>query len=111
LLSRIPAYAIVKGMTASFAEAEGATGMKPVVARLDDYGQVAFEIERLAHGDVVVYLPGAPNPWSGAVCVMAADRIIPVEATMAATVASIRRLGMGSNALLAGTPSYGRTGA
>ena len=39
--------------------------MTPVLITLDDYEQMAFEVERTAGGKVVVYLPGAPNSWSG----------------------------------------------
>ena len=100
ILSHIPAYAFVKGMTASVAGAEDGSGMTAVLARLDDYWQVAFEIERIAGGNVVVYLPGAPNPWSGSVCVMTENRIRPIDATMMSTVQNIRHLGRGSGDLL-----------
>ena len=100
ILSHIPVYAFVKAMTASVAGAEDGSGMTPVLARLDDYSQVAFEIERFAGGNVVVYLPGAPNPWSGSVCVMTEDRIQPIDATMMSAVQNIRHLGRGSGDLL-----------
>ena len=100
ILTHIPVYAFVKGMTASVAGAEDSSGMTAVLARLDDYWQVAFEVERIAGGNVVVYLPGAPDPWSGSVCVMAEDRIQPIDATMMSAVQNIRHLGRGSDALL-----------
>ncbi len=107
ILSHIPAYAFVKGMTESVAGAEDGKGMKAVLARLDDYSQVAFEIERVAGGDVVVYLPGAPNPWSGSVYVMTEDRIQPIDATMMSAVQNIRGLGRGSGELLRHEPRSG----
>jgi uncharacterized membrane protein len=107
ILSHIPAYAFVKGMTESVAGAEDGEGMKAVLARLDDYSQVAFEIERVAGGDVVVYLPGAPNPWSGSVYVMTEDRIQPIDATMMSAVQNIRGLGRGSGELLRHEPRSG----
>jgi uncharacterized membrane protein len=99
-LSHIPAYAFVKGMTASIAGAEDGKGMTAVLAHLDDYSQVAFEIERVGGGNVIVYLPGAPNPWSGSICIMTNDRIQPIEATMMSAVQNIRHLGRGSGELL-----------
>jgi uncharacterized membrane protein len=100
ILSHIPAYAFVKGMTASVAGAEDGKGMTAVLARLDDYSQIAFEIERLEGGNVTVYLPGAPNPWSGSVCIMTEDRIQPIDASMMSAVQNIRHLGRGSGELL-----------
>ena len=99
-LSHIPAYSFVKGMTASIAGAEPGKEMTAVLARLDDYSQIAFEIERLEGGDVAVYLPGAPNPWSGSVCIMTEDRIQPINASMMSAVRTISHLGKGSGELL-----------
>jgi uncharacterized membrane protein len=99
-LDRIPVYSFIKSMTASMAGTEGEAPLTPVYVRLDDYAQIAFEIERLADGAVVVYLPGAPNPWSGAVCIMTPDRVSALDATMLKAVDNISHLGRGSDALL-----------
>lgn len=101
VLSRVPFYHFVKGMTESVVEAESDTTMRSVLVRLDDYSQLAFEIERLAGGEVVVFLPGAPNPWSGTVCLVDAARVTPLDAPMLAAVQNIKHLGKGSSALLA----------
>ncbi len=106
-LSHIPVYAFVKGMTASIAGNEPGEEMTAVLARLDDYSQIAFEIERLEGGDVAVYLPGAPNPWSGSVCIMTEDRIQPINASMVSVVRTISHLGKGSGALLRREPRTG----
>jgi len=100
ILSHIPAYAFIKGMTASVAGAEDGRGMTAVLARLDDYSQIAFEIERVEGGNVIVSLPGAPNPWSGSVCIMTEDCIQPIDATMMSAVQNIRHLGRGSGEFL-----------
>jgi uncharacterized membrane protein len=106
-LSHIPVYTFVKGMTASIAGAETGEEMTPVLARLDDYSQIAFEIERLEGGEVAVYLPGAPNPWSGSVCIMSEDRIQPINASMVSVVRTISHLGKGSGELLRHEPRTG----
>ncbi len=106
-LSHIPVYAFVKGMTASVAGTEHGEEMTAVLARLDDYSQIAFEIERLEGGDVAVYLPGAPNPWSGSVCIMTEDRVQPIDASMMAAVRTISHLGKGSGELLRQKPRTG----
>ncbi len=106
-LSHIPVYAFVKGITASIGGTEDREGMTPVLVRLDDYSQIAFEIERLEGGDVAVYLPGAPNPWSGSVCIMTEDRVQPLDASMMAAVRTISHLGKGSSELLRQKPQTG----
>ena len=100
ILSRVPFYHFVKGLTSSVAEAEQDQSIKPVLARFDDHAQIAFEIERTDGGDIVVYLPGAPNPWSGSVCVMTADQVTPLEASMLAVLQNIKQLGKGTKSLL-----------
>ena len=99
-LTSIPGYSFIKGMTEGLAGREGSETMKPVLAKFDDGSQVAFEIERNPDGRVVVYIPGAPDPWSGAVFIMSADRVEPLEASMPAAVKNIRALGRGTTRLL-----------
>jgi uncharacterized membrane protein len=99
-LDHIPVYAFIKGMTASVAGAQKDNPLKPVFVRLDDYSQVAFEVERNDDGTVVVYLPGAPNPWSGTVCVVTPDRVTVLDTSLLAAADNVRHLGRGTNGLL-----------
>ena len=99
-LTSIPGYGLIKGMTEGLAGREGSQALKPVLVKFDDASQIAFEIERNPDGRVVVFVPGAPDPWSGAVFVMTADRVEPLEASMPAAVKNIRALGRGTTRLL-----------
>jgi len=67
------------------------------LVRFDDNTQIGFEVERLDGGNVVIYLPGAPNPWSGSVVYFEADRVTPLGITAAEAFGSLRKLGRGSN--------------
>jgi uncharacterized membrane protein len=99
-LWKIPAYSFVKGLADSFGGEDGAATLRPVLARFDDAAQLAFEVERLRDGRVVIYVPGAPDPWSGAVLVMTEDRIEPLPVSMVAAVQNLRALGRGAGAVL-----------
>src|SRR5262245_16170344 len=47
LIEMVPPYAFVKTMVGSMADAEGEAGiLSPVFVSFDDYGQMAFEVER-----------------------------------------------------------------
>jgi uncharacterized membrane protein len=93
----LPGYGFVKGFTESLARSDEASrSFAPVVARFDDNAQIAFEVERTGSGQVVVYLPGAPNPWGGSVVYMSADRIEPLDLSMTDAIRNIQRLGRGS---------------
>lgn len=67
-LWQIPGYSFAKGMTDSIGNHDGPAALQPVFARLDDCWQIAFEVERMTDGKVVVFLPGALNPWSVLSC-------------------------------------------
>ena len=97
LLVAIPGYSFVKGMTDSLKSSEeAAKSFVPVIAKFDDNAQIGFEIERTEKGNVVVYLPGSPNPWSGSVLYVNADRVELLDMTVPDAINNIRHLGRGS---------------
>lgn len=99
-LTSVPGYGVIKGLTEGLAGVQDPDTMKPVLARFDDAAQVAFEMGRASDGRVVLYVPGAPDPWSGGLLVMAADRVEPLDITLPAALRSFRALGRGSEELL-----------
>lgn len=97
LLVAIPGYSFVKGMTDSLKSSEeAAKSFVPVVAQFDDNAQIGFEIERTERGNVVVFLPGSPDPWSGSVVYVNADRVERLDMTVPDAINNIRHLGRGS---------------
>ena len=97
MLLAIPGYAFVKGFTDGMADTQESTkSLIPVLVSFDDHEQIGFEIERLAQGKVVVYLPGAPSPWSGSVVYFSAERVKRLDLTVAQASNNIRRLGRDS---------------
>jgi uncharacterized membrane protein len=92
-----PAYAFVKGVTDSLISSEeAAKAFVPVIVKFDDNAQIAFEIERSEKGNVVIYLPGSPNPWSGSVVCFQEDRVERLDMTVPEAINNIRHLGRGS---------------
>jgi len=92
----IPGYAFLKGMTGGLEEDGEDNHMIPVIAKLDDSAQIGFEVDRLESGLVVVYLPGAPNPWSGSVVLMTEDRIEKSNLKFIGVTKVMQRIGIGS---------------
>ena len=98
LIATLPGYAFAKTLMSGVAKAEDEAGsMTPVLIRLDDYKQIAFEVERTAGGNVVVFLPGAPNPWSGSVVYVSEDRVEHLDTPPQDVIKNIRVLGRGSD--------------
>jgi uncharacterized membrane protein len=68
LLNSFPGYAFIKGFAENLRQTEELAGsFLPVLVRFDDYAQIGFETQRDPTRRVAVYLPGAPNPWSGTI--------------------------------------------
>jgi len=103
LLNLIPRYGFIKSMTESVG-GELESTLRPVLVRFDDLAQIGFEVERGPGDLVTVYLPGSPDPWSGSVAHVTADRVDALAVDFAAVVQSLRKIGRGATGLL-GTPS------
>jgi uncharacterized membrane protein len=99
VLLSIPGYAFVKGFTESMGHTEGAARtLHPVLVYFDDYTQIGLEVERTGD-NVVIYLPDAPNPWSGSVIQIHADRVKQLAIPVTQALSSIRKIGLGSAGL------------
>lgn len=98
-LLAIPGYAFIKAFADNLKMDEAAAKtLQPVLVQFDDNAQMGFEVERLNDGQVVVFLPGAPDPWSGSVAYFSASRIRALDLTVPQAVSHIRRLGRGAQA-------------
>jgi uncharacterized membrane protein len=97
LLNSFPGYAFVKGFADNLRHTEEMAGsFVPVAVQFDDYAQIAFETHREPNnGKVSVYLPGAPNPWSGTVVYVSSERVKPLAITLTDAIRNIRTLGKG----------------
>lgn len=95
-----PRYTVIKAMTQGFAGTMGGRALRPVQVSFDDHQLLAFEVERLADGRVVVFLPGAPDPWSGSVVLVPPERVANVSIDVGALNRSLKGLGIGTAALL-----------
>jgi len=97
LLLFFPGYSYLKSFTSPFAdERDEGKVLKPVIAKLDDQSQPAFEVERADDGTVVVYVPSAPDSRSGNVVYLTPDRVEPLDITFAEVTKSLRQFGRGS---------------
>ena len=95
-----PRYTVIKAMTQSLGTQAGDKSLKTVLATFDDHQLLAMEVERLTDGRVVLFLPGAPDPWSGSVVLVEPQRVQPISEDITALNISLKRLGRGSAAVL-----------
>lgn len=96
-----PRYAILKNQIASnLGGHAGEATLRPVAVRVHDGVRLGFETERDAGGLVTVYLPGAPDPWSGHLLHVEAERIEPLDVSFGDAAAVCESLGQGAGKLL-----------
>jgi len=99
VLSKVPGYVIVKGMLSGLHDDERYQ-LKPVFATMGSSTRIGLEIERLQDGRVVVFTPGAPNPWSGIVHILGAEQVQHLDVPITGYVENVERFGQGTNELL-----------
>jgi len=95
-----PRYTVIKAMSQGLHDAVGQRVLTPVLATFDDHQLLAFEVERLPDGRVVLYLPGAPDTWSGSVVLLSAERVEAINVEASVLTRSLRGLGRGTAALM-----------
>jgi uncharacterized membrane protein len=102
VLSNLPGYEFLKRMGESMLGIEQEGAYPAVLVRFDDACQIGFRIAGPESGLVAVFIPGVPNANSGEVYLMSPNRVSPVEVPPARMLKCLKRLGVGSSALLRG---------
>jgi len=102
ILGGLPQYRMAKSMAEGFAQIESGTGMHPVLVRVDDGWQLAYQLEELDGGWVAVFMPQSPTPMSGNFLYVAAHRIRPLPISMPAAMKLVKAVGVGSQQALRG---------
>lgn len=100
ILSFIPGYSFMKSMNESIMGFESKEDLKVILVPTDAGWQFAFLIEQIDENNFTVFIPDAPNPWSGSVCFVQKKDIKEVDITQKQALASIRKLGYGTKELL-----------
>jgi uncharacterized membrane protein len=101
VLSSLPGYEFLKGVSESMLGVEKLT-YPVVLVRFDDACQIGVHVDTLENGLFAVFIPDVPNPQSGSVFFMSSDRVTSSGIPAIATLKCLKRLGVGSGALLRG---------
>ena len=99
VLAKIPGYAMIKGIKSGF-DSSASEGMKPVALELGTAERIALEIEKLPDGRSMVYIPSAPNVWSGVTQILPADQITYLDIPLTSVMELTERFGHGVDGLL-----------
>lgn len=103
LLNRIPGYGLVKETVLQFTGGKQSPFSQVALVRLydSDVTCTAFVTDRHEAGAVTVFVPTGPNPTSGNIFHLPADRVTLVNHPVESTMRSIISCGAGSGELLA----------
>ncbi len=107
VLSKIPGYEYLKQAGTSVLGVSESAEHPVVLAELGGAWRIGLQTDVVGKNLVAVFVPNAPNPLSGAVFLVAADRVRPAGVPLAAAMGALRRCGIGSAILgdsLAGSP-------
>jgi hypothetical protein len=99
VLMNIPGYTMIKGITSGLDPKESAD-MKPVLLTLGTAQRIGLEIERLADGRSVVYIPSPPSTWSGITQILPADQVQYLDVSIMAIMEYTETFNRGTDALL-----------
>ena len=100
ILSFVPGYSFMKNMNENIMGLESKENLKVILVPTDAGWQFAFLIEQIDDNNFAVFVPDAPNPWSGSVVFTEKKDIKEIEITQKQALACIRKLGYGSKDLL-----------
>lgn len=99
LLSKIPGYTLVKGVTDKITSPD-TEGIHSILVSLGSSSRVAIEMERVSKDRVVVYIPSSPNPWTGEVLVVNANQVERLDRPITTVIDHVEQLGGGSSRYL-----------
>ncbi|WJS96098.1 DUF502 domain-containing protein [Flavobacterium johnsoniae] len=100
ILSFVPGYSFMKSMNENIMGIESKDDLKVILVPTDAGLQFAFLIEQIDENNFTVFVPDAPNPWSGSVVFVEKKDIKEIDMTQKQALACIRKLGFGSKELL-----------
>lgn len=100
ILSFVPGYSFIKKTNENMMGFESNEDLKVILVPTDAGWQFAFLIEQINENNFSVFIPNAPNPWSGSVCFVEKKDIRDIEISQKQALACIRKLGYGSASLL-----------
>lgn len=100
LLSKIPGNEYIKQAGTSVLGVSELAEHPVVLVELGGAWRIGVQTDVVGENLVAVFLPNAPNPVSGGVFLVAANRVRPANVSLAAAMGALRRCGTGSAILV-----------
>ena len=101
VMVNVPGYAMIKGITGGLSNTNNSLEMQAVLLTRGDIQQIGLETERLTDGRSVVYIPSAPDVWTGIIQVVPQAQIQYLDVPVVSIMDFAEQYGRGTEALLA----------
>jgi uncharacterized membrane protein len=101
VLHRLPGYKTIRNLTERIVGENDDKAWKPALAEIEEALVPAFIIEEHADGRLTVFVPSIPTPLAGAVYVLTADRVHPVNVPFIDAIKVVSQWGAGCKELVA----------
>lgn len=102
VLSKIPGYTLLKGMTESAVGMESEDLKDVVLVDIEEVWQIGFLMDEIDDELSSVYIPGAPNPMSGDVFLIKKERLKKLDLPGISAMKIYKKLGLDARAILNG---------
>ena len=114
ILYKIPGYEVLRSMTRQVAGQSQGTAWQPALAEIEDAFVPAFIVEELEDHLFTVFVPSVPTPFAGAIYILSAERVHPLDVPFTHALRVVTRWGSGSrelvNAMHSASTTVTRTG-
>jgi uncharacterized membrane protein len=106
VLSNIPGYSLIKGMTESAAGMDSENLKDVVLVDIEEVWQIGFLMDEIDDQLSTVYIPGAPNPMSGDVFFVKNERLKKLDLPELSAMKIYKKLGIDSKKILKDKINY-----
>jgi uncharacterized membrane protein len=100
LLQKVPGYEVIRGMTRQLAGQSQEITWEPALVEIEEALVPAFIVEELDDHRFTVFVPSVPTPLAGAIYILSAERVHPVNVPFTQAIKAITRWGAGSKELV-----------
>ncbi|VVO34112.1 DUF502 domain-containing protein [Pseudomonas fluorescens] len=101
LFERIPGYGLFRSLTQQVAGDSHQTVWKPALVEIEDALVPAFIIEVFEDGRYTIFVPSVPTPLAGAIYILDANRVHPLDVSFTDAFKVISKWGSGAKDLVA----------
>ncbi|AUS04066.1 DUF502 domain-containing protein [Pseudotamlana carrageenivorans] len=102
ILSNVPGYTLLKGMTETAAGIDTNNLKEVVLVDVEEVWQIGFLMERIDDDINAVFIPGSPNPMAGDVVFVKWDRLKLLDIDVLKVMKIYRKLGVHAHKIIDG---------